>query len=447
MLAIQTTSLKIADRKLENLVIGGSREGRLWRFTLDSRQINGYIEYLQPRGNNMGSVKARLARLIIEPAQVEDVKEIVRKTEDPERLPALDIEATNVDVLGYKLDKLVLLASNSATPMVADAPLVDDPEDASAGWRIHQLTATVPNAVLHGSGVWGQPRNARLPDGTPARRFVALNVRLETDNLGNMLDHFGARDLVAGGAGVLAGTIRWRGSPISVDMTTLNGTVRMDVRNGRITKVGPGAARLINLVSLQALSKLGANPGRGFGFDRVGGLLRIDNGIVHTDDTEVIGSTMADVKVNGQVSLLEQTLNLDVLVQPKIDLGGAALIAAAVNPAVGLGTYFAQLLLSASINSAATQVLHVSGPWNKPAVDTLKGESAREAARRILVSHSTPRPVDPLWDWWPVTGSSLMWDWGPVTGQGSNYFGTYPVPPTVPLRTLPATRPEAEPVN
>lgn len=443
VLAIQTTSLKIAGRNLENLVIGGSREGRLWRFTLDSRQINGYVEYLQPRGNSMGSVKARLARLIIEPAQVEDVKEIVRKTEDPERLPALDIEATNVDVLGYKLDKLVLLASNSATPMTADAPLVDDPEDASTGWRIHQLTATVPNTVLHGSGVWGQPRNARLPDGTPARRFVALNVRLETTNLGNMMDHFGATDLVAGGAGVLAGTIRWRGSPISIDMATLDGTVRMDVRNGRVTKIDPGAARLINLFSLQALSRLGANPGRGFGFDRVGGTLRINNGIVQTDDTEVIGTTMADVKVNGQASLLDQTLDLDVLVQPKIDLGSTALIAAAVNPAIGLGTYFAQLLLSESINAAATQVLHISGPWNKPQVDTLKGEVASETARRILLSHATPGPVDPLWDWWPVTGSSLMWDWWPVTGQGSNYFGSYSVPPTVPLRALPADAPEA----
>ena len=242
---------------------------------------------------------------------------------------------------------------------------------------------------------------------------------------------------------VLAGTIRWRGSPISIDMATLDGTVRMDVRNGRVTKIDPGAARLINLFSLQALSRLGANPGRGFGFDRVGGTLRINNGIVQTDDTEVIGTTMADVKVNGQASLLDQTLDLDVLVQPKIDLGSTALIAAAVNPAIGLGTYFAQLLLSESINAAATQVLHISGPWNKPQVDTLKGEVASETARRILLSHATPGPVDPLWDWWPVTGSSLMWDWWPVTGQGSNYFGAYSVPPTVPLRALPADAPEA----
>lgn len=448
VLAIQSTSLQIAGRKLENLVVGGSREGRLWRFTLDSRQINGYVEYLQPRGNTMGSVKARLARLIIEPAQVEDVKEIVRKTEDPENLPSLDIEATNVDVLGYKFDKVIVLAGNSATPMVADAPLVDQPEDAGNGWRIHQLTATVPNGILNGSGVWGQPRNARLPDGTPARRFVALNVRLDTDNLGNMLEHFGAKDLVNGGAGVLAGTIRWRGSPISIDMATLDGTVRMDVRNGRITKIDPGAAKLISLFSLQALSKLGASPGKGFAFDRVGGTLRINNGIVATDDTEVIGTSMADVKVNGTASLLAQTLDLDVLVQPKIDLGGAALIAAAVNPVVGLGTYFAQLLLSQSINSAATQVLHVSGPWNAPKVDTLKGDVARQTAQKILASHATPRPVDALWDWWPVSGNPMAGDWWPVTG-GGGLFGSSRGVPSGTTRAVPnakpASRPTAEP--
>ena len=88
--------------------------------------------------------------------------------------------------------------------------------------------------------------------------------------------------------------------------------------------------------------------------------------------------------------------------------GDTALIAAAVNPAIGLGTYFAQLLLSESINAAATQVLHISGPWNKPQVDTLKGEVASETARRILLSHATPGPVGFTNTWLSHTSATTL---------------------------------------
>ena len=421
VMAIQTSSLTVANRRFDNLVLGGTRHGRLWQVTLDARQINGYVEYLQPlNGQGAGSVKARLARAIIEPAIVQEVRDLVARTEDPETLPALDIEAEQVDVLGYKFDQVTILAGNASMPMVAGAPLVDQPEEDGNGWRIHQLTARMPHGQLLGSGLWGQPRQGTRPGSTPARRFVSLNVRLETDDLGGMLQHFGHPGLVAGGAGALAGTVRWRGSPISVDMNTLGGNVRLDLRRGSITPVDVDALRIVNLLSLQGLSRLGEQHGKGFGFDRIGGTLRLQNGIAHTDDTEVIGTTLADVKVNGQISLLAQTLALDVLVQPKIDLGGAALVAAAVNPVIGVGSFIAQWLLSQSINNAATQVLYVGGPWNAPEVTRLHGSAAHQTALQILASHATPRPVDRLWDWWPITGrDTLLRDWWPITqGRG-----------------------------
>ncbi len=430
MVAVQTGALRLFNRKLDNLVAGGTRDGRLWRFTLESRQTNGYLEYLQPAGAGAGGVKARLERLIIEPVVVEDVKEIVRKTEDPETLPTLDIEANHVDVLGYKFDRVTLLAGNNRSKLIAGAPLSDIDADSSNAWRIQELVAHVPHGRLQGSGIWGQPRNATLPDGTPAQRFVALNVRLETDDLGAVLNHLELKDLVNGGGGVLAGTLRWRGSPISADLATLSGRVRMDVRNGGITKIDPGAVRLINLFSLQALSRLGASGSKGFGFDRASGTLRIRNGVVYTDDTELIGTTMADVKLNGSTSLQTRKVEATVLVQPKIDFGNAALAAAVVNPVVGVGGYLAQLVLSESINSAATQVLRLDGSWAEPKVQSLRGEEAQHAARQILVSHGTPQPPDLLWDWWPVQGNQegLRWDWWPITAPRRNVADDLPLP-------------------
>ena len=408
--AIITPLLTVANRSIESLVVGGAREGRLWKLSMAARQINGYVEYLQSAKSGPGSVKARLSQLVLEPANVEQVTAYVKQTQDPETLPALDIDAQNVDLLGYKLERLVLRASTAAQARPAGAALVDEGvQDARNAWRIHQLSAWMPHGTLQGSGVWGMAAGQAASD-TPlsqadqARRFVGLNVRLDSTNLGGLLAHFGQPDLLSGGAGSMAGTIRWRGSPVSPDMATLAGNVRLDVRQGRITKIDPGAAKLIGLLSLNLLPRLGDITAQGFGFDRISGTVRLGQGVAHTTNLAVDG-IMADVKVAGQATLQQpQTIALDVVVQPKIDLGGAALLATAINPVIGLGTYVAQWVLHKPISALATQVMTVKGPLKSPQVQRLQGQEARSVAQRVLANHQTPVQYERLWDWTPITG-------------------------------------------
>ena len=410
IVGIEARALMLADRRIDNLVAGGTREGQLWRITLDARQLSGYLEYLQPTGDNAGSLKARLDRLVIEPATVQDVRRIVQDTRDPERLPALDIDAAHVDVLGYRFDRITLLASNRAKAQEAGATLTDEGNvPVTAAWRIHDLVATTPHGRLQGSGLWGTPGGARAAaartaqDGEEAqRKRVALRVRVETDDLGALLAHFGLPDLVSGGAGVVAGTVRWRGSPIAVDWNTVGGTMRLDVRHGSITRVDPGAARFIGLLSVNALARLGQMGSKGLAFDRVDGTLQARGGEVHSDDLEVTGP-LADVQAVGDFQLPTQTMHVDLMARPRIDLGGAALVATALNPVVGLGSYVAQLVLSEQIRSATTQVMRVTGPWQSPQVQHLAGDEAHAVALRILSGHAHPQPVDRLWNWQPVT--------------------------------------------
>ena len=407
--AIITPLLTVANRSIESLVVGGTREGRLWKLSMAARQINGYVEYLQSAKGGAGSVKARLSQLTLEPANVEEVTAYVKKTQDPETLPALDIDAQNVDLLGYKLERLVLRASTAAQARPAGAALVDDGvQDARNAWRIHQLSAWMPHGTLQGSGVWGMAAGQAASD-TPlsqadqARRFVGLNVRLDTTNLGGLLAHFGQPGLFSGGAGSMAGTIRWRGSPVSPEMATLAGNVRLDMRQGRITKIDPGAAKFIGLLSLNLLPRLGDITAQGFGFDRISGTVRLGQGVAHTTNLAVDG-LMADIKVAGQAVLQSQTIALDVVVQPKIDLGGAALLATAINPVIGLGTYVAQWVLHKPISALTTQVMTVQGPLKSPQVQRLQGQEARSVAQRVLANHQTPVLYEQLWDWTPITG-------------------------------------------
>ncbi len=49
-------------RTLHDVVLGGSREGSLWRANVDAAELNGYVEYNTAQA---GRLHARLARLKI----------------------------------------------------------------------------------------------------------------------------------------------------------------------------------------------------------------------------------------------------------------------------------------------------------------------------------------------------------------------------------------------
>lgn len=406
--AMQTPALAFADRVFESLVVGGAREGRLWKLSLVAKQLNGYVEFLQSANGGAGSIKARLQHLTLAPASVQEVGEYVRQTANPKTLPALDIDASHVDLVGYKFDRIALRASNSAQARLAGTDLADDTADRQAqnAWRIHELTASTPQARLSGSGMWGvHPSGAggELQPADLAKRFVSLQLRAQTDNLGSTLNHFGHKDLLKSGQGSVAGTLRWEGSPVAFDMETLAGELRVDIRRGHISRIDTGALKLISLLSLQGLTRLGDISEKGFAFDRIDGSLHIQRGIVKTDNLAISGS-MADAKMSGKVALANKTIDLNVVVQPKVDLSTAALAVGVINPLVGVGSYVAQWALSKPISAMATQVLRVHGPLNDPTVTRLQGTEATQAEQHILKGHGTPAAFNPLWDWTPITG-------------------------------------------
>jgi uncharacterized protein YhdP len=59
-------------------------------------------------------------------------------------------------------------------------------------------------------------------------------------------------------------------------------------------------------------------------------------------------------------------------VVPEINAGTASLAYAAINPAIGLGTFVAQLLLRRPLMAAGTREFHVTGTWADPKVDRVE---------------------------------------------------------------------------
>ena len=83
--------------------------------------------------------------------------------------------------------------------------------------------------------------------------------------------------------------------------------------------------------------------------------------------------------MEGQANLAQETQNLRVFVIPELNAGTVSLAYAAINPAIGLGTFIAQVLLRKTVVEASTREFTIKGSWADPQVDQAKKTSVPAA--------------------------------------------------------------------
>src|SRR5690606_4456365 len=145
------------------------------------------------------------------------------------------------------------------------------------------------------------------------------------------------------GRGRLDGEVAWRGSPLAPDYHTLSGQMHLDMASGQFLQAEPGLAKLLGVLSLQALPRRLTLDFRdvfsqGFSFDFVRGDVQIAQGIARTNNLQMKGVNAA-VLMEGEADLLRETQNLHVVVVPEINAWTASLVATAINPVVALGSF------------------------------------------------------------------------------------------------------------
>jgi uncharacterized protein (TIGR02099 family) len=355
-IALRANRLTVEGRSFNRVVVGGSREGAQWRANVDADELNGYVEVRQSGPNSAGSVYARLARLRLAPSVATEVEQLLSQ---PTTVPALDIAVDDMEIAGRRLGRVEVEATNRGGPTRAGE------------WRLTKFKLGVPEARLSATGNWA-PMAAGGSAQPGDQRRTALSFRLDVDDSGALLARFNRPGLVRGGKGRIEGSVGWIGSPLAVDYPTLSGQLQADFERGQFLKVEPGAGRLLGVLSLQALPRRLVLDFRdvfsdGFAFDFVRGDARIEQGVLFTNNLQMKGVNAA-VLMEGTADLARELQDLKVVVVPEINAGTASLIATAINPAIGLGSFLAQFLLRQPLQSAGTQQFRVTGSWADPQV-------------------------------------------------------------------------------
>ena len=357
VLAVRTKELTVAGRKLHNMVVGGGRDGLVWRANLDATELSGYLEYRQPSGSNAGRLYARLARLAVGQSTAQDVESLL--DDQPATIPALDIEVEDFELRGKKLGRIDLEAVNLGAAGARE-------------WRLNRFNIQTPEATLTASGNWANLGGPTTGRSLKERRRTVLNFKLDISNSGELLTRFGMPGVVRNGKGKVEGQVAWLGSPITVDYASMGGAFNVNVETGQFLKAEPGIAKLLGVLSLQSLPRRLTLDFRdvfseGFAFDFFRGDIAIEQGVARTTNLQMKGVNAA-VLMEGQADIAKETQKLRVVVVPEINAGSASLIAAAINPVVGLSTFLAQLILRGPLVNAATQEFTIDGTWVDPKV-------------------------------------------------------------------------------
>jgi uncharacterized protein (TIGR02099 family) len=367
-LAVRSDLLTFGGRQFNQVVIGGGHDSGVWRANLAASELNGYLEYRQPNalstGGAEGRVFARLARLTIAPSVASDVEALLEA--QPASIPALDIVVDDFELRGKHLGRLEVQAVNRRTPTPARDGGVRE-------WRLNQFNLSAPEASFVASGNWVALNATAAAAGRPAgARRTAMNFKLDVGDSGALLSRLGMKDVVRGGRGKLEGQVAWVGSPLSLDYPSMSGAITVNVESGQFLKADPGIAKLLGVLSLQALPRRLTLDFRdvfseGFAFDFLRGDVRIDQGMAFTNNLQMKGVNAA-VLMEGSADIARETQDIKAVVIPEINAGTAALLATVINPAVGLGTFLAQMFLRRPLIESATQEFHIDGSWADPQI-------------------------------------------------------------------------------
>ncbi|WP_306396119.1 YhdP family protein [Telluria beijingensis] len=351
VLAGRVSELTIGERRVADVVVGATHLRNTWQANLHSRQASGYLTWAEtPSG--LGKVTARLASLTIPESAEAEVKDLLESNRGATAtIPSLDIVAEQFELFDKRLGRLELRASNVRAL-------------AGREWRIDRIALANPDGELKANGRW------LTKDG---KSNTSLNFALDLIDAGKLLDRVGFPGTIGRGKGTLSGDISWAGLPYAMDIPSLSGQIEMNVESGQFLKQDPGAAKLLGVLSLQALPRLLKLDfhdvfSEGLAFDGISANAMIERGVLRTDNLKMHG-VAATVLMDGSADIANESTNLRVVVIPEFNLGTGPLVyGLAVNPVIGLGGFLAQLFLRAPVMKALTYEMQVTGPWKAPVI-------------------------------------------------------------------------------
>jgi uncharacterized protein YhdP len=155
----------------------------------------------------------------------------------------------------------------------------------------------------------------------------------------------------------------------------MDGTLRLELGDGQLRNVKPGAGRMLGLMSVIELPRrltldFRDVTDKGLAFDKVHGDFTVRKGNAFTENLLLKGAAV-DIGVVGRTGLATEDYDQTIVVSgnPSGPLTVAGALAA--GPVVGAGVLVLSQLFKGQLQGLTRAYYHVAGPWANPVVERI----------------------------------------------------------------------------
>jgi uncharacterized protein (TIGR02099 family) len=369
---VQLGRLELAD-----VAVQATRRAGAWRGSLSGESLAGRFQV--PAGA-AGLVSLDLERLALALPAAQPPGESAGLPErdtgepplDPSGLPRIRLDAAEFSLNRSRLGRLLL-------------ELRPEPN----GVRLVELGIVGAGLELEASGHWIQAQQ-----GAETR----VGGSLRSDGLGDLLVALGYTRQLEATPARSEFLLQWPGGPADLERAALEGKLSLDLGAGRLVELDPGAARVVGLLNLNALTRrlrldFSDLYKKGYSFDSIRGDLVFAEGLASTDNLEVEGPT-GRIELRGTANLAEGTLNQHVRVIPDLDATLPIASAIAGGPVAGIAVLLAQKLMEDEVDRLNRFEYRLSGPWDDPEVTRL--DSGGALSRILRPGDAATEPQQPV---------------------------------------------------
>ncbi|MGE8233784.1 MAG: YhdP family protein, partial [Stenotrophomonas sp.] len=304
-----------------------------------------------------GTVSGQLARVYWQAAKA--------ATAESSDTPAAAINPANIPPLALDIDDLQFATVKLGQTRLRTRPTSD-------GLQVQELAIRAPKQVIDAHGEWR---------GMGAQARTQATAAVQSEDLGDLLQRLGYAGQLRGGQGKVNLQAGWQGGPAAFNLASLQGGMDMNLRNGQLLEVEPGAGRVLGLLSVAQLPRRLLFDFRdlfskGLAFNHVEGAMRFGNGQASTEKI-AIEAPAAEITIRGQADLVAQQFNQTIDVNPRsgnlLTVVGAV-AGGPVGAAVGAA---ANAVLGKPLGEIGSKTYKVTGPWKDPKVEVLDRDAAR----------------------------------------------------------------------
>ncbi|MFG0172301.1 YhdP family protein [Legionella pneumophila] len=349
---VKMGKLNFLNQQFDNMSLyAKKRPDNDWSINLKQKKVDADLTYHSATNSLSGFVKyLHLSEI----GSSKNNKDTPSHT-TPGQIPNLNLRVDNFSIGKIQIGNITLKSHST-----------------SEQWKIDYCRIDSPYYQANFEGEWLQKGKFNQ---------TKLQSKMYLKDLAKSLDRWAINPAVDAGKGYIEFHGGWQGSLYDFSLSKLNGSMYLQLKNGRITHLSPeteeklGLGKLLSILSLQTIPRrlkldFSDLSNDGYSFDIFKGNFNVNNGIMSTNNSYIDGP-VAYASMKGDLDLVRRLYDLDLNISPHITASLPVVATIAGGPIAGLAAWIANKIINQSMQKIAGYSYKISGHWDQPIVQQL----------------------------------------------------------------------------